>query len=287
MLLMIEQIEPLAVGNAVQIAVQPPETALRWRVLRNTTGVFPAFDDPASILIRDVSSTEPGQFIDYSNLVNGTLYYYQAFYWDGSAWSTDAPVGVTPATTYQDDSVDPLSIMVARMQAGINAEVARNALKPTDGKIAVLSAPPVFEDTRFPVVSVHLQSEAPMNRALGEEIANDTFDNQSGLFDDHEGWVAKTQLQIVGWSLNADERIELRKAIRRIILANLAVFEEAVMMQIEFSQQDVEDFTTYSASVYETVGTFSCMTPLSVNVQRDTVADVVSTVTPIQVEVTL
>lgn len=284
---MIEQIEPLAVGNAVQIAVLPPDTSVRWRVLRNTTGIFPAFDDPASILIRDVSATDPRQFIDYSDLVNGTLYYYQDFSFDGSAWSSNSnPVGVTPATTYQDDSVDALTIVLARVQAGIDAEVTRGALKPTDGKIAVLSAPPVFEDTRFPVVSIHLQSEAPINRALGEEIAHDEL-NLEGLFDEHEGWVAKTQLQIVGWSLNADERIDLRKAIRRIILANLAVFEDAVLMQVEFSQQDIEDFTTYNANVYETVGTFSCMTPLSVNVQRGIVADVVSTVTPIDVEVTL
>jgi len=278
---MIIQATPLAVGNAVQIFLQAPDTATHWRVLRNTTGVFPAFNDPASVLVQDGEVTDPSQFIDASNLINGTVYHYQVFNWDGAAWSTDGdPVSVTPATTYQDDSVDAQSIVLDRLKVGIAAEVARTALKPVAGSISVLSAPPVFENTSFPVISVHLQSETPTNRAIGEEIANDELDSSTSLYDSHEGWAAKTQLQIVGWSLNADERVALRKASRRIILANLAVFDNALLYQIEFSQQDIEDFASYSAPVYETVGTFSCMTPLSVNVPTGPIADVQSTVIP-------
>lgn len=275
------QASPLAVGNAVQIDVQPPLTAVHWRVLRNETGAFPAFNDPLSVMVRDANKGDVTRFADFSNLSNGTLYHYQAFYWDGTAWTADTPVTVTPATTYQDDSVDAQSIVRDRIVVGIAAEVARQALQPVAGSIDVLLAPPVFEDTRWPVISVHLQSEAPVNRALGEEMANDELDQFTQLYDDHEGWAAKTTLQVIGWSLNADERVLLRQAIRRVIIANLGIFDEALLLQVEFSQSDIEDFQSYSAPVYETVGTFTCVTPLNVNVPRDTITSVTSTLTPI------
>lgn len=277
---MISQVAPLAVGNAVQIVVQLPAATVHWRVLRNETGVFASFNDPAATLVQDAEASDPLQFIDASNLVNGTLYYYAAFYWDDTAWTTDAPVSVTPATTYQDDSVDAQSIVRDRIDAGIAAEIARNALKPIAGKIKVLLAPPVFEDTAFPCISVHLQSEAPTQRALGENIANDELDSFTDLFDDHEGWWSKVQLQVIGWSLNADERVLLRKAIRRVIAANLAVFDAALLLQVEFSQQDIEDFSTYNVPIYETMGTFSCLTPIAVNAPGAPITTVTSTVIP-------
>lgn len=278
---MISSLLPLAVGNAVQIIVQLPATAIHWRVLRNTTGIFASFDDPAAVVVEDANRGDPQTVIDATGLANGTLYYYQGFYWDGTAWTPDAPVSVTPATRYLDDSADAQSIVRDRLARGIAAEIARGALVPIAGKIDVLTAPPVFDDKNFPIISVHMQSESPLNRALGESIAGDRFDTFTEEFDDHEGWHAKTQLQVIGWSLNADERVALRKAIRRIMVANLAVFDAALLLQVEFSQTDIEDFTTYSAPVYQTMGTFSCVTPISVNVPGPAITDIESTVIPL------
>jgi hypothetical protein len=279
---MISQIAPLAVGNAVQISMQLPETAVHWRVLRNLTGAFPSFNDAGSFLIHEADGNDPLRFIDFGNLTNGTLYYYQGFYWDGAAWTTDdAPTSVTPSTTYTDESADALTLVTDRLTVGIIADIARGNLKPVAGKIEVLTAPPIYDDRRFPVVSVHLQSESPVNRGLGEEIANDEVDQFTELYDDHEGWVSKTQLQIVGWSLNPDERIALRKSIRGIIVANLAVFDEALLLQVEFSQQDVDELSTYPAPVYQTTGTFTCLAPIAVNVRRDPIASVDSIVIPL------
>lgn len=279
---MISQIVPLAVGNAVKLVMQLPSTAIHWRVLRNLSGAFAGFDDVNAAVVHDANSDDPLAFIDAApELVNGTQYFYQGFYWDGSAWTTDAAVAVTPSSSYVDESVDAQSLVRDRLRAGISAEIARGFLKPVEGTISVLTAPPVFDDTRWPVISVHLQSEAPAQRGIGEDIANDRLDTFTEAIDEHEGWLAKTQLQIVGWSLNSDERIELRKAIRRIIVANLAVFDDALLLQVELSQQDIEDFTTYSAPVYETLGTFTCLTPIAVNAPGTAIIDVESTVIPL------
>lgn len=283
---MISLLKPLPVGNAVQITVDGlPATAVRWRLLRNTTGAFPAFNDPLSVLVTDSAAGDPLQLIDASaSLVNGTAFHYQLFYFDGAAWSVDpnAPATVTPATTYQDDSVDAQTIVADRLRLGIAAEIARGALTPApnnNDNIDVLTAPPNFDNTLWPVISVHMTNETPVNRAIGEGIATDTFDTETQLWDDHDGWQAKTQLTIVGWSLNSDERIVLRKAIRRIILANLAVFDTALLLQVELNQQDVEDQNNYPAVVYETVCLFSCVTPLAINAPGAPITDVEVTVT--------
>lgn len=284
---MISFLQPLPVGNAVQITVDNlPTTAERWRLLRNVTGVFPAFNDPASVLVTDSAADDPLQLIDASaGLVNGTLTYYQIFYFDGTAWSVDAnaPASCTPATTYQETSVDTQAIVADRIRLGVAAEIARGALSPppnSNDTIEVLTAPPNFDNTSWPVISVHLSSETPINRGIDELISNDALNTETDLFDDSQGWHAKTQLAIVGWSLNSDERIVLRKAIRRIILANLPVFDAAFLLQIELQQSDVEDFKSYSAAVYETYCTLSCVTPLAINAPGAPITDVEVTVIP-------
>jgi hypothetical protein len=281
---MITLISPLAVGNAVQIVVQLPATAIYWLVLRNTTGVFPAYNDPNSTVVNQANAGDPLRFIDsVGDPANGTLYYYQAFYYDGTTWTTDgSPSQATPATTYVDESVDAQSIVRDRLALGLAAEVARGAiaLPPDTASIAVLLAPPVFDQIRWPTVSVHLESEGPVNRALGEDIGTDQLDALTGLWDNREGWQARTVLNVVGWSLNPDERIVLRKAIRRVIIANLAVFDANLLLEIEFVQRDTEDTERYNAPVYMTVGTFTSVTPLSVNVPTGVIASVTSTMTP-------
>jgi len=282
---MISFLQPLPVGNAVQVTVDGlPAGTERWRLLRNVTGIFPAFNDPASVLVTDSAAGDPLQLIDTAaGLVNGTVTYYQLFYFDGAAWSVDTapPASCTPATTYQDISVDAQTIVADRIRLGVAAEIARGALTPapnSNDTIEVLTGPPNFDNTRWPVISIHLASETPVNRGIGELIADDELNTETGLFDDSQGWHAKTQLTIVGWSLNSDERIVLRKAIRRIVLANLAVFDAEFLLQIELNQQDVEDFTSYKAAVYETVCTFSCVTPLAINAPGAPVTDVEVTV---------
>lgn len=276
-------------GNAVRITLDGiPATATHWRLLRNVIGTFPAFNDPASVVVVDSNAGDPLQIVDFApGLVNGTLTYYQVFYFDGAVWSVDpnAPASCIPQATYQDDSTDPQSFIRDRLDLGIAAEIARGALVPppkNNGVIEVLLAPPVFDQTLWPVVSVHMTSSTPINRSLGELVANDEQDTVSQLWDDHEGWHAKVQLTIVGWSLNPDERVALRKAIMRIILANLPVFDAALLLQIEFTQQDVEAISgEYPAPVYETVGMFTCVAPLAINAPGAPITDVESTVIPL------
>lgn len=270
-------LQPLSVGNAIRVILDPPDGSLYWRILRNTTGTFSGEADPSSMLVYEGVENFA---VDTGSLQNGTPYYYCAFYWNGSTWAADTAASCTPNATYQDSSTDVLSVVRDRIDAGLQVEIARGTLVPQSGEIKVLTAPPFFQDTRWPVVTVHLLSEAPAERGLGEVLVPDNFDFSDGEWNEGEGWLARVQLAVIGWSENPDERISLRQALRRLIVANLSVFDSKGMIEIEFSQQDVDAISgEYPAPVYQSAGTFTCTAPILVGDQVDEITDVQVTAT--------
>lgn len=271
-------IVPLAVGNALRVFLEPPDGALSWRVLRKAADTFTGQDDANALLVYEGDDRST---LDTQSLQNGTLYYYRAYSWDGTAWTASATVTATPNATYQDCSTDVLSILRDRINLGLQVEIQRGTFTPVDGAIKVLVSTPIFEDTRWPMVSVHLLSEMPSERGLGELIEPDEFDGTQ--WNEHEGWLADVQIAVIAWCLNPDERIELRKALRRIIVANLQVFDSFGIVKPAFNIQDVDAVEgQYPAPVFQAAGTFSCVAPVIVRDQVAPIADVTVAVNPIQ-----
>lgn len=266
----ISHIRALPVGNALQVILQPPAGAEFWRVLRKTSDTFTGQDDAGAILVHD---GDDAAVLDDRMVVNGVAYFYRAYYWNGSVWSASASVTATAQATYSDESVDALTLVRDRLESALKIRVQRGDLEHVAGGIPVLLAPPAFEDTRWPVVTVHLQNEAPGTRAVGELMFSD-IQQDDGDYTDGEGYLADVQLAVIGWSLNADERSVLRKAIRTAVVANFPVFAGRGLVTPSFSQQDVEDFQSYAAPVYQTMGTFSCQAPIWVTGSATDVVDV-------------
>ena len=258
---MIAMIQALAVGNALRIILEVPAGASAMRLLRKVSDTFAGQDDAGAFL---VSTDIQRGVLDSASLKNGTLYFYRAYYLVAGGWVASTTVSATPASTYVDRGGDVLTLVRERLDLGLQEEVRRKTLAHKNGHIPVLTAPPTFEDTLWPIVTVHLQNEAPEARGIGEQMFNEAFDSISNVWAEGEGWLARVQLTIMGWSLNPDSRIELRKALRRIVVANLPLFDFAGMVEIDFSQQDAEDFGSYSAPVYQVICTLSCLAPVAV-----------------------
>lgn len=267
---MIARIQPLAAGNALRIFLEVPAGALKLRLLRKVSDTFSGHDDAEALVVADELHAAP---LDTNALLNGTLYHYRAYYFVAGSWVPSQSVSAVPASTYADQGGDVLSLLRDRLDLGLQAEVVNGALTHDQGHIKVLTAPPVFEDTVWPLVTVHLQSESPSERGLGEVLATDTF-NDDGTWGEAEGWLAGVQIVVMGWSLNPDERMELRKALRRIVVANLPVFDDAGMVEIQFSQQDTEDFESYGTPVYQALCTFSCTAPVLVGANTAAIKEV-------------
>src|ERR1019366_6702028 len=163
---MISNIVAAAVGNALKIYLVPPPGTLKLVVLRNTTGVFPAYNDALSVAVFDGS--DESYMVDTDGIVNGTLYYYCEFDFDGADWDPSAIVSATPACTYKDQSVDVLSIVRDRIDAGIKNEILIGTLTPKSGTIAVTNAAPFIENTLWPTISVHVDSDGSGDRSIGD-----------------------------------------------------------------------------------------------------------------------
>ena len=73
-------------------------------------------------------------------------------------------------------------------------------------------------------------------------------------------------------------RRQLRGALRRVIQANLGIFDRAGMVQIEFSQNDTEEFMENNTPLYYTRGMLNFVWPTFVQDSYPAVQDVSLTV---------
>lgn len=269
-------VQPLHAGNALRLFIEPPAGAVRWRVLRKGADSFAGHDDPSALV---VSEGDDRVIADIASLQNQVMAFYRPFYTsDGITWTAGPTAHGTPDAIYQDESSDVLSTLRQRLEAGLLVECQRGNFATDLGYIQVYTASPSLErDLALPLVTVHLENEEPGERVLGEDMIEGQFDAIGGDWDEAEGWLANVSVTIIGWSLNSDERIELRKAIRRIVVANLTVFEALGWYQVNLSQQDIDAVNgEYPAHIYQVMSTFSCVAPVRVSGNVSAISDVIS-----------
>ncbi|HEY0205758.1 MAG TPA: hypothetical protein VGC15_16565, partial [Acetobacteraceae bacterium] len=251
----ISLLEPLMCGNAVRVFIDPPRRALFWRLLRRTADVFTGQDDAGAVVVAD--NCTDNVWLDTKALVNGTAYFWRLYSWDGASWTASDSATATPAASYEGDDCDPQQVVRDRIEAGLRVEIERGNLLPESGKIPVLKGPfQVADKVVFPTVFVHHDQTAPADRALGEDVAGlDHLDD--GDWFESEGWLARTNLNIGMVSTNLDERNALRRAVVRVLQANLGVFAAAGMSLIECSLSDSEDLEAKGVPLFLSGGSFS------------------------------
>ena len=274
---MISLAQPLPIGNAVRLLLEPPVGAVVWRVLRRGSNTFTGPDDAGAFLVFDDSLDS---FVDTQFLENDVTYFYKPYYSadHGTTWTPGAAVSATPRASYADLSTDVLTLVRDRLEAGLKIEVERGVIASDLGYVQVFTAPPIAETTSFPAVTIHLESEKPAERALGEYIGGEEFDAVEFGWEETEGWLADVNLQIIGWCLNADERSALRKSLRRIILGNLGVFAADGLELVTLEQSDVDSLNgEYGVpGMFQTVNTFTCLAPVRVGGNVDAISSVIS-----------
>lgn len=273
---MIQFIHPLPVGNAIRVNLVPPATAKRWRLLRRTDDQFGDQDDPQAVLIHDGALRS---VLDTAGLVNGTTYWYRAYYYDGATWTASAAASAIPSAMFTDESVDAIDVVIERMRLGLANEVAAARLHPPKGKalIEVLKAPPQFPDTPLPVVTVHCTQDSSAERLIGDDLYPDDLQDDGDWIED-EGWLSRWSMEIIGWTLNPDARATLRKSLKAIIAGNMGVFADRGLVQLEFEASDVEDFQTYGAPMYMVSCRLTCLAPTALTSVTAPIPDVESVV---------
>lgn len=270
---MISFAQSLPVGNAARVVLAPAAGAVKTRVLRKATDTIASAEDPEALVVHDGDGSF---FIDTSTLTNGATFYYQAFDSIDDAWVASPSVSVPILASAGMEGPDVLDLVRDRIEQALKVEVGAGRLRHERGYIPCLTAPPAFDNVTWPIVSVHMRSDSDQVRALGELVGSDVFDPEDEEWGGGEGWLSAVTIDICGWSLNADERKALRKAIKKAVLGNLPVFDAAGMAQISLSQSDLEDFESYGAPVYQAMNSLQCLAPAVVSASTSSVTDVIA-----------
>ena len=276
---MITMVQPLNIGNALRLFIEPPADAVRWRVLRKGSDTFSGDPEDPSALV--AYEGDERVVVDAAHLQNEVMAFYRPFYLSfAGIWTPGRTAYGTPASIYEEHTTDVMSLVRDRLEAGLKVEVERGSLVHELGYVQVYTAPPSQEQNLlFPLVTITLSSESSDVRAVGETISGDEFDSIGFDWSESEGWLASVQLEITGWSLNSDERIELRRAIRRVVLANLPVFAAHGIDQVNLSMSDNDAVNgEYGAPVYQVMASFSCVAPVRVGGRVDAISEVTTTV---------
>lgn len=274
---MISTIQNLHIGNALRLFIQPPAGAVAWRILRKGGDTFAGPTDPDALVAYE---GDDRTFVDVTDVPNEVAQFYKPYYTtDFATWTAGDTATGTATPNYEDATTDVLSLVRDRLAAGLLIECQRENFQTETGSISVFTAPPSLErDIRWPVVTVHLDREDPGERAIGEMVGTDY--QESGIGDDWsetEGWLANTNLTIIGWSLNSDERIELRKALRRILIGNLPVFSAAGLDQVSFDMSDIDAVNgEYPAQIYQVMCNFTCISPVAVGGKVDAIRTIIT-----------
>lgn len=267
-------IQPLPIGNALRLFIQPPAGAVRWKVLKKGSNSISSHDDPTAALAYD---GDENVIVDASGLQNEVMMFYRPFYTaDGIIWTPGPVANGTPAATYTESTTDVLTHLRDRLEAGLLVEVQRGNLFSELGYVQVYTASPSLErDLRFPLVTVHLESENAGERGLGDDVGLDIADTIGGTLEEGEGWLADVNVTFIGWSQNADERLELRKALRRVIIGNLPVFAALGWVTPSLSQSDVDAVGgEYPSPIYQVMNTFTCVAPVRVAGEVATIREI-------------
>jgi hypothetical protein len=258
-------IEPIAAGNALRIFTAPMAGADYWRVLKKATNEFLDVDDTVDALVAYEGSEAVFIDADYNSLPNDIAVFYRIYYhFEGDAWVSGNIISGTPSARYIDKSVDVMGFVRGRIEAGLKVECERENFQTELGYIQVYTAPPSLEQgILFPCVTMSVEHDNIAERGIGEDPIGDYYDD---VEDEHlagDGWLSSVSLSITGWSLNSDERVELRKALKRVITANLAIFDYVGIQQVDLSLSDVDAISgEFDAPLYQVNCTMSCVAPV-------------------------
>lgn len=256
---MITMTLPEACGNAIRLYLDPPAGARHWRIWRSTTQDF-----KVEALIYEGTDE---LVMDTKGLINEVRVFYRIEYVLPKKQVIPGNTSyATPSSTYEDHTTDVISFLRERLEAGLAEEVTRKTLFNELGYIQVLTAPPSLQNNlSFPLVTLSLENESPSERSIGEVVDDEYYDEDAVEWSEQIGWIADVNISITGWSLNPSERIDLRNAIRRVLIANFSVLAAHGIMLPHFTLADSDAVSgEFDAPLYLVNGDFTCIAPVRV-----------------------
>jgi hypothetical protein len=270
----------------VRLFVSPPPGAATWTVLRRASDTITGPNDAGAIVAAPWGRFEA--VIDTDGLVNGTPAYYAVFYRDAAGAPLADPRArtrsVTPAATARDTSTDYMPLIRGRMQIALDNAVADGRLSHHRGRIPIVTAPSLKRDEMpLPIVSVHLDSDRPAERAVGDHLLD--LELAEAGWDESEGWLSEVSLNVVGVCLNPDQRNALGRVLKHAILANRDIWHAHGIMRpaVNLTHTEMQPEAS-NAPLYIVAATFTFIVTSATTAARGEVEDAIATVNVIPEE---
>lgn len=267
------QVWSLKPGGATRITwVNPTDAAFDHVViLRKSSSTFSGISDPQATRVysgpgfqfpdtravyRESPAVEPERqrmFIDHDGVGWNTTWYYAIYATDAleSDVSQAVVVGVTQPPISDLIELDTLSVLVAFLESALQTMIDTGTLtiRPNSTSIPVRNAPPRLDDVTFPVVSVHLDRDAPEAFALGDLVYDVDQNNDAGV--KREGYLARQTFSIIAWAGdNPEIRVALYRALKAVLMMSRHLLEELGMANVTIEGRYQEDFESYQMPMY-------------------------------------
>ncbi len=248
-------------GSAVSLTLRIGPKVEAWRLLRRADAGFTGHDDSDAVVVEtgDDCCEDPAIF-DFAGLTNGVAAHYRLYVREDGVWRASGDSrSVVPAYFAEPlySSPDLASLLRTRLFDGLRAEVASGRLAHETGAVPVLSANPLLESVRLPIVTVILAARRAEVRGIGEQVVPDAFEND--FWSVFEGWLDRSTVEVTVWALNHDDRLRLRDAVQRVLMLNLPVLDAAGFLLPDISESEGSDFESFAAPIYHSVFTLSCL----------------------------
>lgn len=287
------ELRNLPEGAAVAVYVTVPSDSVQLRIIRREDALPThetdlgqrgtlLFDDEPFLLGYDGARRGLTDFGTSLNpLVDDLEYFYGVFSQDSAGdWSAAAAASVTPKTKIELYAIDPQQIVVQRLEEKILRLLKADDLLPENQQrfgfrreilpqgIRVIDAFPFEGGPKWPVVSVHVEKDVYEEAFLGQAGVQSVGDfpdhhdeNRAGVFD--------SELAILGWTLNKEERAKVRVLLKAAIYEDLRFYERVGLQQLAIvGPADAEDFTL-GAPIYNVVISLSCKVLAQTVVRED------------------
>lgn len=266
-----QEARPLTFGGAVRLLwVQPTDPVFHHvKILRKLTNDITGHTDPGATVVYSGGGVSAGEYrsvflpddliqadqyrttLDLQALSWATTYYYAIFACnaDESEVSVAATMQArTPeASTFEE--VDVIGELLAYLKSYLARQIQTAKLPVRAGVnvVQIIEGPPLI-DSKFPVVSLHLDADTPVAFTLADEL--DQLDEAGDVKVRRRGYLSEVHIRVQGWSENPDTRRHLYRTLKGALVSVRELMETLGVMNLSMTGQYLEEFEKYNMPLF-------------------------------------
>lgn len=240
------------------------------KILRKTTNTISGPTDPTATLVYTGNGEQAVEFrsvflpddvaesdlyrtaIDLQSPAWNTTYYY-AIYAMNAAESDVSTAVVASAVIPQVSTFEELDVigqLLVFINSYLNQQIVTGALELPPGvtNVQVVDGPPLLDNLKFPCVALHLDEDAPVGFAVGDDVGH--MDDSGDVEVARIGYMSRVAISVVGVTDNPEIRRHLYRLLKGALVAARPLLGRLGMLNMEITGHYSEDFSQYDMPLF-------------------------------------